>query len=186
MRIKLSLFTGALLAAAGNVGAGSLQLAPKETAPPTITQSEPWQFTIAVPGWLSRMNGTIGVRGVNADIHIGFDEILNHVDMIFAMRAEAQKGPFGIYGELIYIGLSDGAQVNGLINNVHEQVDLTLVDGALSRRLINQPRGSLEFAAGMHYTNVYERLTLNGDVVAIHQASEQFVTKINDDLRDPP
>ena len=66
MRIRFSLFTGALLAAVGSVGAGSMELAPKETAPPTITQSEPWQFTIAAPGWMAGMNGTIGVRGVNA------------------------------------------------------------------------------------------------------------------------
>ena len=182
MRTRFSLFTGALLAAVGSVGAGSMELAPKETAPPTITQSEPWQFTIAAPGWLASMNGTIGVRGVNANIDIPVDEVLQHLDMIFAMRAEAQKGPFGIFGEIIYIGLSDNAQVRGLINNVHEQVDLTLVDTALSWRLVNQPRWSLDFAAGTHYTNVYERLTLNGDVVAIHQASEQFVTNISDDL----
>ena len=72
---------------------------------------------------MAGLDGTIGVRGVNANIDIGQDEILKHLDMIFAMRAEAQKGPFGIYGELIYIGLSDDAQVRGLINNVHEQVD---------------------------------------------------------------
>src|SRR4030095_4733369 len=155
----------------------------KEVAPPSITQSEPWQFTIAAPGWMAGMDGTIGVRGVNADINIGFDQILQHLDMIFAARAQAQKGPFGIYGEVIYIGLSDDAQVRGLINNVHEQVDMTLVDTALSWRLFNQPRWSLDFAAGTHYTNVYERLTLNGDVVAIHQTSEQFVTNISDDLR---
>jgi hypothetical protein len=182
MRIRFSLFTGALLAAVGSVGAGSMELAPKETAPPTITQSEPWQFTIAAPGWMAGMNGTIGIRGVNADIDIGFDQILNHLDMIFAMRAEAQKGPFGIFGEVFYIGLSDGAQVRGLINNVHEQVDLTLVDGALSWRFVNQPRWSLDFAAGMHYTNVYERLELHNDPAAIQQASEQFVTNISDDL----
>ena len=52
----------------------------------------------------------------------------------------------------------------------------------MSWRLFNQPRWSLDFAAGTHYTNVYERLTLNGDVVAIHQTSEQFVTNISDDL----
>ena len=109
MRTRFSLFTGALLAAVGSVGAGSLELPPKETAPPTITQSEPWQFTIAAPGWMAGMDGTIGVRGVNADIDVGFDEILQHLDMIFAARAEARKGPFGIYGEVIYIGLSDGA-----------------------------------------------------------------------------
>src|SRR5213596_3057382 len=105
MRIKLFFFASALLAAVGSATAGTVELAPKETAPPTITQSEPWQFTIAAPGWLASLDGTIGVRGVNADINIGFDQILQHLDMIFAMRAEAQKGPFGIYGEVIYIGL---------------------------------------------------------------------------------
>src|SRR6266705_7145549 len=106
MRIKLFVLAGAVFAIIGRVGAGSMELAPKETAPPTITQSEPWQFTIAAPGWLAGLDGTIGVRGINADINIGFDQILQHLDMIFAARAQAQKGPFGIYGELIYIGLS--------------------------------------------------------------------------------
>src|SRR5216110_3468033 len=144
MRMKLFFLAAAVFAIIGRVGAGSMELAPKETAPPSITESEPWQFTIAAPGWLAGLDGTIGIRGVNADIDVGFDQILQHLDMIFAMRAEAQKGPFGIYGEVIYIGLSDNAQINRLINNVHEVVNETLVDGALSWRLINQPRGSLD------------------------------------------
>jgi len=183
MKIKLFFLAGAVFAIIGRVGAGSMELAPKETAPPSITESEPWQFTIAAPGWMAGLDGTIGVRGVNADIDVGFDQILQHLDMIFAMRAEAQKGPFGIYGELIYIGLSDNAQINGLINNIHEQVDQYLVDGALSWRLINQPRGSLDLAAGTHYTNIYERLELHSDPVAIQQASIRFVNNIADDLR---
>ena len=184
MRTKLFLLAVAVFVVTDRLGAGVLELQPKETAPPSITQSEPWQFTIAAPGWLAGLDGTIGVRGINADINIGFDQILQHLDMIFAARAQAQKGPFGIYGELIYIGLSDDAQINGLINNVHEQVDQTLVDGALSWRLVNQPRWSLDFAAGTHYTSIYERLSLNGDVVLIHQTSEQFVDDVAADLRE--
>src|SRR5213083_3052258 len=106
MSIRLSLFTGALLAVVGPVVAGSVELAPKETAPPSITESEPWQFTIAAPGWMAGMDGTIGINGHNADIDIGLDQILQHLDMIFAMRAQAQKGPFGIFAEFIYTGLS--------------------------------------------------------------------------------
>lgn len=166
----------------GSLTAGTLELQPKEAAPPSITQSEPWQFTLAVPGLMPGIDGTIGVRGVNADIDVGFDQILEHLDMLFALRGEARKGPFGIYGEILYTGLSDVAQVPGLINNIHEQVDQTIVDVGLSWRLIDQPRGFIDFAVGTHYANVYERLTLNGDVVAIHQASEQFVTNISDDL----
>jgi hypothetical protein len=188
MRTRLSVFGGAVFATivlpAPLLFAGpEPYTSSKEAAPPSITQSEPWQFTIAAPGWMAGMNGTIGVRGVNADIDVGFDQILQHLDMIFAMRAEAQKGPFGIYGEVIYMGLSDGAQINRLINNIHEQVDMTLVDGALSWRLVNQPRWSLDFAAGTHYTNVYERLELHSDPIAIQQASVRFVNDIADDLR---
>jgi hypothetical protein len=181
MQTKLVCFVGALFLV-GRVTAGTLELQPKETAPPSITESEPWQFTIAAPGWLASMNGTIGVRGVNADIDVPVNEVLQHLDMIFAARAEAQKGPFGIFGEVFYIGLSDNTQINGLINNIHETVDLTLVDGALSWRLFNQPRWSLDFAAGTHYTTVYEQLELHSDPMAIQQTSEQFVTNISDDL----
>src|SRR6266542_2150110 len=183
MRAKLFSFAGAVFAIAGGLRAGTMELAPKETAPPSITESEPWHFTIAAPGWLASLDGTIGVRGVNADIDVPINEVLQHLDMIFAARAEAQKGPFGIYGEVIYIGLSDNTQINGLINNIHEQVDQTLVDGALSWRLFNQPRWSLDFAAGTHYTNIYERLELHSDPVAIQQASVRFVNNIADDLR---
>jgi hypothetical protein len=183
MRAKLFSFAGAVFAIAGGLRAGTMELQPKESAPPTITQSEPWQFTIAVPGWLASMNGTIGVRGVNADIDVPVTEVLQHLDMIFSARAAAQKGPFGISGEVFYIGLSDNTQINRMINNIHEQVDLTLVDGALSWRLFNQPRWSLDFAAGTHYTSVYERLELHSDPILIQHTSERFVNDIADDLR---
>jgi hypothetical protein len=185
MRAKLFSFAVALLAMTGALWAGTMELQPKESVPPTITQSEPWQFTIAVPGWMAGMDGTVGIRGVNADLDVGFfDDVLEHLDMIFTLRAEAQKGPFGIFGEVIYIGLSDNAQINRMINNIHEQVDLTLVDGALSWRLFNQPRWSLDFAAGIHYTNVYERLELHSDPILIQQTSERFVNDIAADLRE--
>ena len=181
MNIRLFLVVGAS-AFIGSLGAGTLELQPKETAPPSITQSEPWQFTIAIPGWLASTNATIGVRGVDADIDVPVNEVLQHLDMIFLARAEARKGPFGIYGEFIYMGVSDDTQIGGLINNIHETADLTYVDGGLSWRLFNRPRWSLDFAAGTHYANVYEQLELHSDPTAIQQASEQFVTNISDDL----
>src|SRR5262249_42661349 len=182
MKIRFCLLTGLATALISPLVAGTLELAPKETAPPTISQSEPWQFTIAIPGLMPSFDGTIGVRGVNANIDIGLDQILQHLDMIFAMRAEARKGPFGIYAEIFYVGLSDDSQINGLINNVHERVNPYLIDWGLSWRLINQPRWFVDLAAGSHYTNVYEQLELHSDPAAIQQASEQFVTNISDDL----
>jgi hypothetical protein len=127
-------------------------------------------------------NGTVGVRGVNANIDVGLDQILQHLDMMFAMRAEARKGPFGVYAEVFYVGLSDDTQVGGLINNTHETVNPYLIDWGISWRLINQPRWFVELAAGSHYTNVYEQLELHSDPPLIQQTSQQFVTNISDDL----
>jgi hypothetical protein len=184
MKIRLCLFSGAVFALIGSLTAGTPELAPKQTEPPTITESRPWQFTIAAPGWMAGMDGTIGINGHNADIDVGLGEILQHLNMIFAMRAEAQKGPFGIFAEFIYIGLSDGAQVSRMIDNIAAEVDTAYVDTGLSWRLINTPRWSLDFAAGSHYANLYERLELNSNPTAIQQASERFVDDIADDLRD--
>jgi hypothetical protein len=182
MKIRLLLFLCAAVALTAPLVAGSLELQPKETAPSSVTQSEPWQFTIAIPGLMPSIDGTIGVRGVNANIDIGLDQILQHLDMMFAMRAEARKGPFGIYAEFFYVGLSDDTQINGLINNVHETVNPYLIDWGLSWRLINQPRWFVDLAAGSHYTNVYEQLELHSDPALIQQTSQQFVTNISDDL----
>jgi hypothetical protein len=182
MKSRFLLFISAALALTVPVRAGTLDLQPKEAAPPTITQSEPWEFTIAVPGLMPSINGTIGVRGRNANIDIGLDQILQHLDMMFAMRAEARKGPFAIYAEVFYVGLSDDTQVGGLINNVHETVNPYIVDWGLSWRLINQPSWFVEFAAGSHYTNVYEQLELHSDSPLIQQTSQRFVTNIGDDL----
>ena len=185
MAIKLSFFAGALFAAVGCVAAGPVELDSKEIAPPpTITQSEPWHFSIAAPGWMPGMDGTVGLRGIDANVDIGFDDILHNLDMIFAMRAEASKGPFGIFGELIYMSLSDSAEVNGLINKADVRVDQYLVDGALSWRVIDKRRGSLDLVAGTHYTNLYERLTLQANTPAINDASAQFVDNVSDHLRD--
>jgi hypothetical protein len=130
------------------------------------------------------MNGTIGINGHNADIDIGLDQILQHLNMIFAMRAEAQKGRFGICAEFIYIGLSDGGQVSRMIDNFAAKVNTSYADGGLSWRLIDTPRWSLDFTAGSHYANLYERVELTSNPIAIQHASEQFVTNISDDLRD--
>jgi hypothetical protein len=182
MKIRLFFFAGAACALIAPLRAGTLEMQPKETAPPTITESEPWQFTIAAPGWMAAMNGTIGINGHDANIDLGLGEILQHLNMIFAMRAQAQKGPFGIFAEFIYTGLSDGAQVSRMVDNFAAEVDTTYVDTGLSWRLINTPRWSLDFAAGSHYANLYERLELNSNPTAIQQASERFVTNISDDL----
>src|SRR4029434_10529388 len=83
-------------------GQHSIVTAPADTGP-----SPRRHFTIAAPGWMAGLDGTVGLRGLHPDVDIDVDEILRHVDMIWGTRVDASKGPFGIYGEFIYGSLSD-------------------------------------------------------------------------------
>jgi outer membrane lipopolysaccharide assembly protein LptE/RlpB len=144
---------------------------------------------LAIPDLVARLlaglDGTVGLNGVDAEVDIGFDQILENLDMVFAARVEARKGRFGIYGELIYLSLSDGAQfTDRLINNTRVQVDEYLADAGVSWRLVDNPRYSIDLVAGSRYTNLYQRLDLSGNTPVITASSQQFVTEVSDSLRD--
>jgi hypothetical protein len=179
---KVCFFAAALFAIA-QVQAGEEAVSSKEIAPPP--PPDRWHFVIASPGLLAGLNGTVGINGLNADVDVGFDTILDHLDMVFAVRGEASRGRFGIYGELIYLSLSDGAQLQDrLVNNTRVQVDEYLADAGVSWRLVDKPRFSVDIVAGTRYTNLYQRLDLTGNTPVINTTSEQFVTNISGRLRD--
>ena len=185
LRLKKLGLGAILLLIAANMQAGEETVASKETAPIQTPEPDRWHFLIAVPGFMAGLNGTVGLNGIDADVDVDFDEIFNHLDMIFAGRVEANKGRFGIYGELIYLSLSASAdQDDRLLRHVDVQVDEYLADSGLSWRLVEKPKFSLDVVAGTRYTNVYQNLGLGGNTGVIRSTSQQLVTDISARLRD--
>lgn len=163
--------------------AGEATVAKEAPSPPP--PPDRWQFVIAVPGLMAGLDGTVGLKGFDADVDLGFDEIFKHLDMIFAARVEANKGRFGIYGELIYLSLSDSVESNDrLLRQVDLQIDEYLVDSGVSWRLVEKPKFTINVVAGTRYTNVYQQEGLVGNTPVITATSEQLVTDISGRLRD--
>src|SRR5689334_6500067 len=101
VKIVLSLLAGAL-ATASALHAGTLELQPKEIAPPpNITDEDHWYFNIGAPGWLAWIGGDIGLHGITSKVHVPFDQITTHFTGVTSISAEARKGRFGVYGDLL-------------------------------------------------------------------------------------
>ena len=184
MRIKLSLFAGALLAAVGGVAAGPLELEPKETAPPpTITQSEPWYFNIGIPGWLAFVSGDIGLHGHTSSVDVDFGKIISQTKGIASFSAEARKGRFGVYADILYLGLADSVYPGGLMSSTNLHLSEYLVDAEVYYRVVEGPRGWLDLRAGARYTDIYNSLKLVGNGPVIDQAATALVNAANGDLR---
>src|SRR5882724_1675474 len=186
MKTKLSFFAGALFAlfaAIGGVKAGPVELEPKEMAPPTITSSDHWYFNIGMPGWLAFVSGDIGLHGVTSNVDVDFGQIITHAAGIASISAEARKGRFGVYGDLLYMSLSAGVYNNGLIKKAEISVDSYIADWEVYYRVLEGPNGWLDLRAGGRYTNIYNKIQLTAADSKIDQAATDLVTAANDDLR---
>src|SRR5207248_8746750 len=184
MRIKLSFFAGALFAAVGGVAAGPLELEPKEMAPPTITESEPWHFNIGMPGWLAFVSGDIGLHGTTSSVDVDFGKIISHVKGIASFSAVARYDRFGVYADILYLGLSDSVYPGGLISSANLDLSEYLVDAEVYYRVVEGLRGWLNLRAGARYTDLYNSLKLVGNGHLIDQAATALVNAANGDLRE--
>jgi hypothetical protein len=184
VKIRLIFFAGAALAVIGTVAAGSLELEPKEMAPaPTVTSGEPWHFDLGMPGWLASVSGDIGLRGVTSHVDVGFDQILRHIDWATSVSAEARKGRFGVYSDLLYLEASAALYNNGMLSKVNIGLSQYLVDGEAFYRVVECPRGWLDLRAGARYTDIYSSTKLFGNSRLIDQAATALANAIAGDLR---
>jgi hypothetical protein len=185
VKIKLSFFACGLLVAARAATAGGMELEPKEIAPsPTITESEPWHFNLGVPGWLASVTGDIGLRGVTSHVDVGFDQILRHIDWATSVSAEARKGRFGVYADLLYLEASAALYNNGMLSKVNIGLSQYLVDGEAFYRIVEDPRGWIDLRAGARYTDVYSSTKLFGNSRLIDQAATELANALAGDLRE--
>lgn len=113
-----------------------------------------WEVRAGLPGWLSRINGDFGVKGVVAPITIDFTEILTHMDAIpVVLSAYARYGRWEIFGDGEYVQLHDSFDLPGLLfNNADLGLDFAYVEGFLGYRLINCSNASLSLYAGARWT----------------------------------
>ncbi len=159
--------------------AGTPQVSQKSVVP----EEDRWRFSLAVPGWMPAVTGDIGIGKAIGNVDVGFGTLAPKVDMLWATRAEASKGRFGIMGELIYLSLSDGAGTDGLIKKADIRLDEYLGDFAVRWRILEGPRGYLDVLAGVRYTSIYQKLSLQGNDEAIAAASDNMVDRIGEQLR---
>jgi hypothetical protein len=135
---------------------------------------ERWRVRLSLPAWLAGVEGTTGINGANSDLALGFGELVNKIDMAASVRFEARKGRFGIYGEFIYLSLSDGIGGEGIVKKLTFRQDQYLADLGASWRLIDSERGYLEVIAGVRYVNLFEEVELQTNDQRVEAVSTQL------------
>jgi hypothetical protein len=152
-----------------------------------IEQPKPetdWEVKLSMPGWIPATAGDIGVDGHASHTYLSAENFVKHIDMVAALAAEVRRDRIGIYGEMIHASLSDGADPDGLLSKVDIRLDSYIANMELFYRVWEGSRGFLDVRAGVRYTNIYNKVTLDPDDDAIGTASSRLVENVADRVRE--
>jgi hypothetical protein len=139
-----------------------------------VEKPNEWELRLSVPGWLATVEGDSGINGQSSHMRLGFGEIVPKVDMAAALRFELRKGKFGIYGDFLYMSLSDGIGRDRLLKKISFRQDEYMADLGLSWKITESDRGYVEIIAGARYTNLFTEVTLQTNDQNVENVSERL------------
>jgi hypothetical protein len=94
-----------LLAAASTLHAGTPEETPVTTTPPA--DEDAWRFRSALYGWGQAFDGTVGIRGLKADVNLDFKDILDDLNFAAMGVFELGKGRWSVLADLNYAEVGD-------------------------------------------------------------------------------
>lgn len=135
-----------------------------------------WECFVTLPGWAAGLSGDVGVGGfAPVSVELGFEEILDHLDMIGALSVEARHGRWGITLDGLYLKMSAEGETPGrLLSSVDVQVEQVLAEIAVSYRLLEGERGYLDLLAGGRYMHLRNELNFHLDPVGVRDVSRDL------------
>ncbi len=77
-------------------------------APVAATDADAWRFGVTVPLWAPQINGSATLMGRHSDVNVNFSQLQDHLDASFSLALNAQKGRFGMFGNVGYMKFSGG------------------------------------------------------------------------------
>jgi len=105
------------------------------TAPDADSDEAPWQFGVTVPLWAPQVVGNVTARGHQEDVNVSFNTLRQHLDASFSLALNAQKGKFGVYGDIGYMKFSaSGSGPEG--GNWSGDLKFVIADGGVSYVLV--------------------------------------------------
>ena len=130
-----------LLAAALVTGGAALQPAAADPA----GDPEPWRFNVALYGWAMSVSSNVTVRNQQLDTNASFFDLLQKSDSLIGFMGyfEADKGPVGVYSDMVFAKLGFGAGQTGYRNPITGLQISTRANAALTYQLFIVEVGGL-------------------------------------------
>ena len=137
-------------------------------APALAKAGDDLQFAVTPYLWGAGIDGTVSVKGHQADISKPFDEIIKDLDLAAMVNFQVRKGRFGAYTDVLFLGMSDTASVvspaGATLAEVSASIDQWQVDFGASWAVAQwgaagaDKKGAVDLLLGGRYWNFATKL----------------------------
>lgn len=148
-----------LLALAGSVHAGAPAKNPSPVAPPPPAE-DGWHFRVAPYGWVSAIDGDVGIGHLSSPVDVSMSDTLDSLDMTYMGLVEASYGKWSFGVDLIYGKLSQDIGGGGhLFDSFRFEQKQWLITPMVSYRAVETDRYHMDVFAGARFTVIEVELT---------------------------
>jgi hypothetical protein len=143
----------------------ALPIAALFVASQATAQDGGWTYSATLYGWLPGLDITADTPFGSVEGDVSASDAVTELNFAFLGAFEARNGPWGVIGDLLYLDLSTSADTPGpLFDAAEVNPRSTVVNGYLAYRIIDNPRASVDLAAGFRSYRLQNEVVLSADL----------------------
>jgi hypothetical protein len=135
-----------------------------------------WHFALSPYLWFAGAHGTVGAFGHNASFHASNTDLLSHADFGLMGAAEARRKRFVLYGDLLWIRVSDSRALPaprlGAVS-ADARLGVFFWSSKLGYRVIDQKKVKADATVGVRYWHLGTKLNFTPTIAGLNFKGSQ-------------
>jgi hypothetical protein len=145
------------------------------TSRPPPNPDAGWHFSLTPYLWFAGAHGTVSLANRAASVHASPGDLLSHFNFGIMGAAEARYNRFILYGDLLWIRLSDSAAIPIGVGatSADARVGQLVWTSKIGYRVINQEKLKFDADIGARFWHLGEKLNFNPSTLGLNVTGSQ-------------
>lgn len=142
-----------------------------------------WQYELSLYGFAIGIDGDVGIRNVDAEVDVGFDDILENLDFAAMGFVAGRNDTWSLVLDATYLKLSaESSNARSIVNTtltttLEAEIEQLGVEGFVGRRILGNRESEtpyrIDLMGGLRYNNISGELSAQASLLGLTAAAQR-------------